>query len=238
VSAGAVRPAAPAVGRVGNGEDMIALAPPPGPLQVLCLGAHPDDVEIGCGGTLLELSARRDTTVSTVVLTASPERRLEAEKAGSQFFPNASVTVLDLPDSRLPEHWGVAKSALEDLKRLHQPDVLFVPRIDDAHQDHRLVGQLASTVWRDALIMHYEIPKWDADLIPPTHYVAVSETNAQRKVALLNESFPSQCERDWWDDELFLGLMRLRGIETRSKYAEGFFATKVTLQLHLEEDLR
>ena len=214
---------------------MIALAPPPGPVKVLCLGAHPDDVEIGCGGTLLELAARGDSTVSTVVFTATAERRREAEAAGPRFFPDASVTVLDLPDSRLPEHWGAAKEALEDLSRLHQPDVLFVPRIDDAHQDHRLVGQLASTVWRDALILHYEIPKWDADLRPPTHYVAVSDTNARRKVELLNLSFPSQCQRDWWDDELFLGLMRLRGIETRSRYAEGFFAAKVTLRLNIEE---
>lgn len=213
---------------------MIALSPPPGPLNVLCLGAHPDDVEIGCGGTLLELAARGDTTVSTVVLTGTPERRREAEAAGPRFFPHATVTMLDLPESRLPEHWGAAKSALEDLSGLHQPDVLFVPRIDDAHQDHRLIGQLASTVWRNTLILHYEIPKWDADLVPPTHYVAVSEANARRKVELLNLSFPTQQHRDWWDDELFLGLMRLRGIETRSRYAEGFFAAKVSLRLDME----
>lgn len=210
---------------------MIALAPPPGPLDVLCIGAHPDDVEIGCGGTLLELAARGDTTVSTVVLTASPERRREAEAAGRQFFRTTSVTVLDLPESRLPEHWGAVKTALEDLSRLHQPDLLFTPRIDDAHQDHRLIGQLASTVWRNALILHYEIPKWDADLVPPTHYVAVSETNARRKVELLNSCYPSQQHRDWWDDELFIGLMRLRGIEIRSRYAEAFFAAKVALRL-------
>jgi LmbE family N-acetylglucosaminyl deacetylase len=217
---------------------MIALSPPPGPLQVLCLGAHPDDIEIGCGGTLLELAARGNARVSTLVLTATPERRREAETAAPLFFPATSATVLDLPDSRLPEVWGEVKTALEGLKRLHQPDVLFVPRIDDAHQDHRLVGQLASTVWRDVLILHYEIPKWDADLLPPTHYVAVSEINAQRKVELLNRSFPSQCHRDWWDDEVFLGLMRLRGLETRSRYAEGFFATKVALRLDMEEGSR
>jgi LmbE family N-acetylglucosaminyl deacetylase len=210
---------------------MIPLAPPSGSLKVLCLGAHPDDVEIGCGGTLLELATRGETTVSTVVLTATPERRREAETAGVHFFPNGNVTVLGLPDSRLPEHWGATKTALENLSQLHQPDVLFVPRIDDAHQDHRLVGQLASTVWRDALILHYEIPKWDADLVPPTHYIAVSEDNARRKVELLNLSFPSQCHRDWWDDELFLGLMRLRGIESRTRYAEAFFAAKVALRL-------
>jgi len=208
---------------------MIGLAPPPGPLDVLCLGAHPDDVEIGCGGTLLELAGRGDVTVSTVVVTATPERRCEAEAAAPRFFPQAKVTVLDLPDGRLPEHWGAAKEALEDLGRFHSPDLLFVPRVDDAHQDHRLVGQLASTVWRNTLILHYEIPKWDADLVPPTHYVAVSQANARRKVELLNLSYPSQVHRDWWDDELFLGMMRLRGIETRSRYAEGFFAAKVAL---------
>ena len=210
---------------------MIALAPPTGSLKVLCIGAHPDDVEIGCGGTLLELGAREDVTVSTVVLTATPERRREVEAAGPRFFPGTAVTVLDLPESNLPAHWGATKSALEDLGRLHQPDLLFVPRIDDAHQDHRLIGQLASTVWRNTLILHYEIPKWDADLVPPTHYVAVSEDNARRKVELLNLSYPSQQHRDWWDDELFLGLMRLRGIEIRSRYAEGFFASKVALSL-------
>ncbi|HSU34912.1 MAG TPA: PIG-L deacetylase family protein [Propionibacteriaceae bacterium] len=215
---------------------MIKLIPDAGPLRVLCLGAHPDDVEIGCGGTLLELATRSNTTVSTVVLTASPDRRLEAEAAAARFSPGSSATVLDLPDGRLPEHWGAAKEALEELGRRHTPDLLFVPRIDDAHQDHRLVGQLASTVWRNTLILHYEIPKWDADLVPPTHYVAVSETNARRKVELLNSSYPSQVHRDWWDDDVFLGLMRLRGIETRSRYAEGFFAAKVALSFATQGD--
>ncbi|HEX8510525.1 MAG TPA: PIG-L family deacetylase [Propionibacteriaceae bacterium] len=218
---------------------MIALGLPAGPLAVLCIGAHPDDVEIGCGGMLLELAARPETTVSTVVLTAaSAERRREAEEASPQFFPGARVTVLDLPDGRLPEHWGAAKAALEALSQTEQPDVLFVPRRDDAHQDHRLIGQLSSTVWRNSLLLHYEIPKWDADLTPPTHYVPVSEANAHRKVELLNLSYPTQRSRDWWDDELFLGLMRLRGVEARSKYAEGFSATKVILGLDGESGER
>jgi LmbE family N-acetylglucosaminyl deacetylase len=217
---------------------MISLIPDVSSLRVLCLGAHPDDVEIGCGGTLLELAARADTTVATALLTATPDRRLEAESAMPRFFPGATVTVLDLPDGRLPEYWGAAKEALEDLGRVHQPDLLFAPRVDDAHQDHRLIGQLASTVWRNTLILHYEIPKWDADLVPPTHYIAVSEANARRKVELLNSSFPSQLHRDWWDDELFLGLMRLRGIETRSRYAEGFFAAKVALSFSTQGDQR
>jgi LmbE family N-acetylglucosaminyl deacetylase len=213
---------------------MIELTLPAGPLHVLCLGAHPDDVEIGCGGTLLELASRPGTAVSTVVMTGEAERRDEAENATPRFFPGAQVTVLDLPDSLFPEHWGRVKAALEELGERHDPDVVFAPRTDDAHQDHRLLGKLVSTVWRDALILHYEIPKWDADLLPPTHYVAVSETNARRKVDLLNDSFPTQLKRDWWDDELFLGLMRLRGIEIRSRYAEGFFATKARLSLGIE----
>lgn len=211
---------------------MIALGPAPGPLRVLCLGAHPDDVEIGCGGTLLELAARPETVVRTVVLTAADAgRRREAEVAAEHFSPGSDLTVLDLPDSRLPEHWDDTKQALEDLGASYRPDLVFLPRADDAHQDHRLIGRLASTVWRDSLLLHYEIPKWDADLVPPTHYVAVSEANARRKVALLDLSFPSQRGRDWWDDELFLGLMRLRGVESRNRYAEGFFSAKVNLGL-------
>lgn len=211
---------------------MIRLGPVPGPLRVLCLGAHPDDVEIGCGGTLLELAARPGTTIRTVVLTASdPGRRREAEAAAEHFAPGSQLTVLDLPDSRLPDHWDATKQALEDVALGFRPDLVFLPRADDAHQDHRLIGRLASTVWRDSMLLHYEIPKWDADLVPPTHYVAVSETNARRKVELLDLSFPSQTSRDWWDGELFLGLMRLRGVESRNRYAEGFFSTKVNLGL-------
>lgn len=211
---------------------MITLGPGPGPLSVLCLGAHPDDVEIGCGATLLELAARPQTTVRTVVLTAADEgRRREAARAAELFSPGSDLTVLDLPDSRLPDHWNETKQALEDLARGYRPALVLLPRVDDAHQDHRLVGQLASTVWRDSLLLHYEIPKWDADLVPPTHYVAVSEANARRKAELLDESFPSQTGRDWWDAELFLGLMRLRGVESRHRYAEGFFASKVDLGL-------
>lgn len=210
---------------------MIGLSPAAGPLDVLCLGAHPDDIEIGCGGTLLGLATRPGTTVSNVVLTGTAERQAEAEQAAASFVPGAKLTLLDLPDSRLPDHWGRVKAALEEISWANRPDLVFAPRTDDAHQDHRLLGQLASTVWRDALILHYEIPKWDADLVPPTHYVAIPDDRARRKVELLNACFPSQLTRDWWDDELFLGLMRLRGVETRARYAEGFFAAKVALRL-------
>ena len=210
---------------------MIGLGPPEGRLDLLCVGAHPDDVEIGCGGTLLGLNGRPATTVTGLVLTGTVERRKEAEAALPEFFPGATVRVLDLPDGHLPAHWDAVKGALEDSARDLQPTVVLAPRADDAHQDHRLLGRLVSTVWRDALILHYEIPKWDGDFGSSNVYVRLTEEEARRKVELLHRCFPSQSGRDWWDDELFSGLMRLRGMECRSRYAEGFVSDKLVLDL-------
>ena len=210
---------------------MISLLPQSGHLDVLCLGAHADDIEIGCGGTLLALAGRPDTALAAVVLTAVPQRRVEAVAALPAYFPGAEVDVLDLPDGRLPAHWNECKETLEAVAAERKPHLVLAPRTDDAHQDHRLVGTLARTVWRDALILHYEIPKWDGDTATPSHYVPLPEQVARRKVELLNDCYPTQVGRDWWDDELFLGLMRIRGMECRSRYAEGFFASKVLLDL-------
>jgi LmbE family N-acetylglucosaminyl deacetylase len=210
---------------------MIALDLGDEPLEVLCLGAHPDDIEIGCGGTLLRLARRPQTRVTGMVLTGSELRSGEARAALPEFVPGATVEVAGLVDGRLPAQWSEAKEALEDLAGRVAPHVVLAPRTDDAHQDHRLVGTLASTVWRDALILHYEIPKWDGDMKSPTHYVVLEEEHARRKVELLRKCFGSQVSRDWWDDELFLGLMRIRGVESRASYAEGFFAHKVLIAL-------
>ena len=210
---------------------MIGLAPLDGRLDVLCVGAHPDDIEIGCGGTLLTLHGRPRTTVTGLVLTGTVERTKEAEEALPRFFPGATVRVSDLPDGRLPAHWDAVKDTLEDAARDLAPTVVLAPRADDAHQDHRLVGKLARTVWRDALILHYEIPKWDGDFGSPNVYVRLSDADARRKVDLLNECFPSQLHRDWWDDEFFSGVLRLRGVESRVRYAEGFLSTKLLLDL-------
>ena len=210
---------------------MIPLLPAAGPLHVLCLGAHPDDIEIGCGGLLLELSRRSDAAVTGVVLTGEGRRKKEGQESLPRFFPGAEVQVFGLPDGRLPAHWNEVKETLEEVGRTVRPDVILAPHPDDAHQDHRLLGRLVTTVWRDSLTLHYEIPKWDGDLVRPTHYVAVSPHRARQKVELLNAAFPSQLGRDWWDDELFLGLMRLRGVESRSQYAEAYTATKVMIDL-------
>lgn len=210
---------------------MLELGVGAGALEVVCLGAHPDDIEIGCGGTLLRLAQRPGTSVTALVLTGTPERQRESEKALEQLCPGTRLSCAGLPDGRLPEHWGAVKQALEDLAATRSPHVVLAPRADDAHQDHRLLGALVSTVWRDALVLHYEIPKWDADLRPPTHYVALDSETAHRKFDVLDSSFPSQHGRDWWDEETFLGLMRLRGVECRAPYAEGFHAAKVLVGL-------
>jgi len=210
---------------------MVPLRLPTGPLRIVCLGAHPDDVEIGCGGALLTLAESRELTTTTVVATGTQDRAEEAVAAAKQFLPeaDASVRALGLRDGYLPAQWGAVKEALEDMASSRPADLVFAPRVDDAHQDHRVVAEIATTVWRDSLVLHYEIPKWDGDFGRVTSYVRISPENAQRKVALLHECFPSQAGRNWWDDETFLGLMRLRGLECRHRYAEGFVISKSEL---------
>ena len=211
---------------------MLPLIPAPDrPIRLALVGAHGDDIEIGCGGALLRLARREGLRLSGVVLTGTVGRIDEARAAIDRFVPGAKLEAFGLPDGRLPAHWNETKQALEDVASRVQPDLVFAPRVDDAHQDHRLVGQLATTVWRNALVLHYEIPKWDGDLAAPTHFVGLTAEDARRKVQLLNESYPSQVDRDWWDDEFFLGLMRIRGVESRHQYAEGFFASKVLVDL-------
>jgi LmbE family N-acetylglucosaminyl deacetylase len=207
----------------------MSLAIGDGPLHVLCLGAHPDDIEIGCGGTLLALAERPGTRFTAVVLTGAPEREAESREALEHFAPGVETDVARLADGRLPTQWQQVKDFLEALATRCQPDLVLAPRTDDAHQDHRLVGSLVSTVWRDALVLHYEIPKWDGDLSAPQQFVPLREDLARRKVELLNKYFPSQAGRDWWDDEMFLGLMRLRGMECRHRYAEAFHCAKMLI---------
>lgn len=206
---------------------MIDLSLPGGPLTLVALGAHPDDIEIGCGGTLLQLAERADVKATFATFTGSAVREAEARAAAEAFLPGVESHFFGLPDGRLPAHWGAAKDAVERLARGTSPDLVLTPSRDDAHQDHRTVSELACTAWRDALVLEYEIPKWDGDLRRATHYVPVSEHNARRKVELLTGSYGSQVDRDWWDEDTFLGLMRLRGVECRARYAEGFVARKV-----------
>jgi LmbE family N-acetylglucosaminyl deacetylase len=211
------------------------LSLPPGPLKIICLAAHPDDIEIGAGGTLLAFAERGAVVCHWLTLTGSPERRAEAETAAEAFLPGSQSSFYAFPDGRLPAHWNEVKDILHAFAaRVPDADVVLAPRMDDAHQDHRLLGTMAPTVWRDALVLHYEIPKWDGDLGRSNCYVPVSDELARRKVSLLNKFYPSQQSRDWWDDETFLALMRIRGMECRSRYAEAFQTSKAVLSLGTE----
>ncbi|GAA4161173.1 PIG-L family deacetylase [Gryllotalpicola daejeonensis] len=209
---------------------MTAFRLPSGPATVLAIGAHPDDIEIGCGGALLTLGARADVAIHSLILTGTPQRRLEAQDAARAFGLAEPPVIHDFPDTRLPANWDAVKDALHEFQRAHpQPDLIFVPRADDAHQDHRLLGTLVPTVWRGPTVLHYEIPKWDGDLGRPNVYLPLEPEVARRKVELLNQSFPSQHPHHWWDDEFFHGLMRLRGVEAVARYAEAFTTAKLTI---------
>jgi LmbE family N-acetylglucosaminyl deacetylase len=204
------------------------------PLRLLVVGAHPDDIEIGAGGTLLALSESGiDQKVRYLVLTGTVGRHKEAENASRAFLPNAELAVElhDLPEGRLPTVWNDVKSILEEAARSTAPDLVIAPSPQDLHQDHRTIGEIIPTVFRDALYLAYEIPKWDGDMGRPSTYVPLPTNQARRKVELLHQCFPSQQGRDWWDDEVFLGLARLRGMECRAKYAEAFTCTKAILRL-------
>ncbi|MFF9474058.1 PIG-L deacetylase family protein [Streptomyces roseolus] len=203
--------------------------------RVVAVGAHCDDLAIGAGGTLLTVCrARPGVRVDALVLTGGGgEREAEERAALAAFCPDADLrlTVLKLPDGRLPAYWDEAKAAVEELRARTDPDVVLAPRTADAHQDHRGLARLVPTAFRDHLVLGYEIVKWDADLGRPTAYQPLTAEIAEEKVRLLQEHYPSQRHRPWYDREAFLGLARIRGIECHTRYAEAFDVTKLTLDL-------
>lgn len=211
---------------------MISLSLTERPRGVLALGAHPDDVEIGCGGTLLQMAERwPGLPVTVALMTGTPLRQEEARTATGLFLPGCDVRLhtLDLPDGLLPSVWQRVKESLEALAREISVDLVLAPRHDDAHQDHRMLAGLVGSVWRDHLVLGYEIPKYDGDLGRPNLYIPLTEDSAREKVRRLDKAYPSQAARDWWDEEMFLGLARLRGMECRSRYAEAFTVSKASL---------
>ncbi|MEU4142900.1 PIG-L deacetylase family protein [Streptomyces parvulus] len=203
--------------------------------RVVAVGAHCDDIAIGAGGTLLMLcTARPGVRVDALVLSGGGGTREQEERAALEAFcPGADLrlTVLKLPDGRIPAHWDEAKRAVEELRGRTEPDLVLAPRTDDAHQDHRGLAELMTTAFRDHLVLRYEIVKWDGDLGRPVAYQPLSPETAERKVRLLQEHYPSQRHRAWFDREAFLGLARIRGIECHARYAEAFAVTKLTLNL-------
>lgn len=206
-----------------------------GPLQVLCLGCHSDDIEIGCGGTVLQLAAEHpDAVFHWVVFSATGVRAAEAESAVRQLLGPARIQRLVLKDFRdgyMPFAGADIKNAFEDLKREITPDIVFTHNRHDAHQDHRLIAELAWNTFRSHLILEYEIPKYDGDLGQPNAFCALAAETCEKKVDIILDAFKSQSGKHWFDRSTFMALMRLRGMECNSPsgYAEAFYARKLLL---------
>lgn len=201
--------------------------------SVAAVGAHCDDIAIGAGATLMQISRHNPgVEVHVLVFTgAGTEREAEEKNAFAALCPHANVhlTVLNLPDSHLPEHWRHVKRHLAKFRRSCEPDLVLAPQRGDFHQDHRLLAELIPTEFRSHLVLGYEVLKWESDLPNPTVYVPIPDKLAQQKSHIIEQSYPSQAGRDWFDDEAFLGLMRVRGVQCHSRYAEAFVVEKAVL---------
>lgn len=204
--------------------------------RVLAIGAHSDDIEIGCGATMLALRELRDIDITWVVLGADGARGEEARASAAAFLgqgPGSSLQCHGFRDGFFPYVGGEIKDVFEEMKSDLEPDLIFTHTRHDLHQDHRLVCELTWNTWRDHLILEYEIPKYDGDLGTPNLFVPVPAELAHQKVEFLERYFPSQRDKHWFDADLFLGLMRIRGAEacSESGYAEAYYARKATLDL-------
>ncbi len=205
------------------------------PFKILCLGSHCDDIEIGCGGTVLHLlDTHRRLEFYWVVFSSGPRRRDEAEKSASLFLKKAArktVIVKNFRNSFFPFVGTEIKEFFEELKASVSPDVIFTHYRDDLHQDHRVISDLTWNTFRNHLILEYEIPKYDGDLGSPNCFVPLDAPTCQRKVRYLLSVFRTQKDKHWFTKEIFLGLMHLRGMEASSgsRYAEAFYSRKLLL---------
>src|SRR5690242_19467713 len=205
------------------------------PLQILCLGSHSDDIEIGCGGTILELlRTRRNIHVNWIVFSSGADREREARRSAALFLKGAakrSVEVLNFRNSFFPFEGVKIKEYFEDLKARMSPDLIFTHARHDLHQDHRILNQFTWNTWRNHFILEYEIPKYDGDLGSPDFFVPFDRRISRRKIRYLMTCFVTQRNKQWFTEDTFLSMMRIRGIESNSlgRFAEGFYSRKVLL---------
>lgn len=203
--------------------------------SILCLGAHSDDIEIGCGGTVLTLLARHPAlAVHWIVFSADAAREREARLGAGLFLGSArgpTVEVKQFRDGFFPYIGGEIKAYFEELKRDLSPDLIFTHYGADRHQDHRLIAELTWNTWRNHLVLEYEVPKYDGDLGSPNCFVELDASTCRTKTEHLLSAFASQRARAWFTRETFEGLMRLRGVECGALggYAEAFYARKLAL---------
>ena len=208
---------------------------PGGALKVLCLGCHADDIEIGCGGTILRLTEQYpQCEFHWVVFSAIGTREAEAQRGAELFAGPGRLhgpRLQKFPDGFMPFVGAEVKASFEQLKQTLSPDLIFTHYRGDAHQDHRLIAELTWNTFRDHFILEYEIPKYDGDMGQPNVFVPLDAEVSQRKVGYLMDAFQSQHSRRWFDQQTFLSLLRLRGMECNapSGYAEAFYCRKVVL---------
>jgi LmbE family N-acetylglucosaminyl deacetylase len=210
---------------------------PARPLSILCLGAHSDDIEIGCGGTILHFLDRYDElSIYWIVFSAKGPRAEEARTSARRFLGRSrsrhTVRIEAFRDGFFPAEWVGIKECMFDIRRDVEPDLIFTHYRDDRHQDHRTISDLTWNTFRNHFILEYEIPKFDGDLGLPNTFVHVSDAVYERKLTYLRESFPTQTEKPWFSEDTFRGLSRIRGVESRApaRYAEAFHCRKWVLR--------
>jgi LmbE family N-acetylglucosaminyl deacetylase len=199
--------------------------------RILCLGAHSDDIEIGAGGTLLELTETgSDLQVCWVVFSAPGERAAEARASAGDFLsavPNHEIKIGAFSESYFPNEWPFIKDWFEAIKTQFDPDIIFTHYRNDRHQDHRVVSDLCWNTFRNHLILEYEILKYDGDLGQPNLFVPLSEKTATRKVDLLLNHFQTQTRKHWFTRDTFEAMHRIRGVECAATRAEAFYCRKL-----------
>lgn len=204
------------------------------PVRILCIGAHSDDIEIGCGGTILRILSEQDEVeIYWVVLGSRGKRDREAVASANKFLVNAKkkkIIIKNFKTSFFPYIGGEIKKIFEELKKKMSPDIIFTHYRHDLHQDHRLVSELTWNTYRDHFILEYEIIKYDGDLGAPNFLVQLNETICGNKIGFIMDSFKSQVGKDWFTPDAFFSILRMRGIESKApgKYAEGFYCRKIT----------
>ncbi len=213
---------------------MNALTPASPPSLILLLGAHSDDIEIGCGGAVLHLARRYPAArIVWAVFSGDVQRAREARRSAADFTRGRAALIVteSFRDGFFPAQFEQLKTRFELLKAEVQPDLIFTHRGDDAHQDHRAISQLTWNTFRNHMILEYEIPKWDGDLGTPNIFVPVNKQDAQKKTRLLMKHFGTQRSKHWFTADTFAALMRIRGLECASPsgLAEGFYGRKLTL---------
>ena len=209
---------------------------PAGPVtRILCLGAHCDDIEIGCGGALLRLLAEQPKVeVRWVVFCSNPARAAEADACARRFLqaaPGSKIQIEKFRDGFLPYHGGEVKDYFEKLEKESQPDLIFTHTRHDAHQDHRLICELTWNTWRNHLVLEYEIPKYDGDLGSPNFFIPLTPEIARRKIEAIMEGFGSQRDKHWFTPDTFMAILRIRGLESVAPdgLAEGFYCRKLVI---------